>query len=281
MGGVNLVAGFRPTLWAEVAGANAPRQAADFTEDVSGRDGYTMPATQHDVMMWVAGASYDLVFDVSIAIRAALCDVAVLVEETAGWSYHRDLDLTGFIDGTENPSLSNAPAMVLVPDGKAGAGSTLLLLQKWEHDAAAWSRLPVAEQEAVTGRTKLESVELDDRPATSHAARTDQDQFGHIFRRNTPYGTVLNPRHDVRWVQRRTTTTAHDATKHGRCVRRARCADLLLAAADRCLLVIPSSTTSRVSADSRAWPRTDPHQSRVLPGVSRARWTIESATVGA
>jgi porphyrinogen peroxidase len=192
MGGVNLVAGFRPTLWAEVAGANAPRQAADFTEDVSGRDGYTMPATQHDVMMWVAGASYDLVFDVSIAIRAALCDVAVLVEETAGWSYHRDLDLTGFIDGTENPSLSNAPAMVLVPDGKAGAGSTLLLLQKWEHDAAAWSRLPVAEQEAVTGRTKLESVELDDRPATSHAARTDQDQFGHIFRRNTPYGTVLN-----------------------------------------------------------------------------------------
>jgi len=40
------------------------------------------------------------------------------------------------------------------------------------------------------GRTKDESVELDDKPAESHVARTDQDEFGKIFRRNMPYGTV-------------------------------------------------------------------------------------------
>ena len=40
------------------------------------------------------------------------------------------------------------------------------------------------------GRTKADSVELDDRPESSHVARTDQDDFGHIFRRNMPYGTV-------------------------------------------------------------------------------------------
>jgi putative iron-dependent peroxidase len=148
-----------------------------------------MPATQHDLMMWVASASYDVVFDVSIALVDALVGTAVLVEETVGWSYHRDLDLTGFIDGTENPSLSTAPSMVLIPDGVPGAGGTVLLLQKWEHDAS-WMRLPEAEQERVIGRTKLDSIELDDRPATSHAARTDQDEFGHIFRRNTPYGSV-------------------------------------------------------------------------------------------
>jgi len=33
-------------------------------------------------------------------------------------------------------------------------------------------------------------VELADRPSYSHAARTDQDDFGKIFRRNMPYGTV-------------------------------------------------------------------------------------------
>jgi porphyrinogen peroxidase len=149
-----------------------------------------MPATQHDLMMWVAGASYDVVFDVSLALVEALGDTAVLVYETVGWSYHRDLDLTGFIDGTENPSLSTAPSMVLIPDGAPGAGGTVLLLQKWEHDAAAWMRLPDTEQERMIGRTKLDSIELDDRPTTSHAARTDQDQFGHIFRRNMPYGSV-------------------------------------------------------------------------------------------
>ena len=40
------------------------------------------------------------------------------------------------------------------------------------------------------GRTKSESVELDDKPPASHVARTDQDRFGKVFRRNMPYGTV-------------------------------------------------------------------------------------------
>ena len=40
------------------------------------------------------------------------------------------------------------------------------------------------------GRTKGESTELDDKPAGSHVARTDQDDLGNIFRRNMPYGTV-------------------------------------------------------------------------------------------
>jgi putative iron-dependent peroxidase len=188
MGGVNLVTGFRPEVW----GPDLPAGTTSFTEPVVGPDGYTMPATQHDLVMWVAGASYDVVFDVSLALVAALRDTAVLADETVGWSYHRDLDLTGFIDGTENPSLSTAPLTVLVPDGTPGAGGSVLLLQKWEHDAKSWIPLPVAEQEKVIGRTKLDSIELDDRPETSHAARTDQDDFGHIFRRNTPYGTALN-----------------------------------------------------------------------------------------
>src|SRR5207237_7278350 len=57
-------------------------------------------------------------------------------------------------------------------------------------DANAWEALPVARQEQVIGRTKDESVELDDKPAESHVGRTDQDEFGKIFRRNMPYGTV-------------------------------------------------------------------------------------------
>jgi putative iron-dependent peroxidase len=129
---------------------------------------------------------------VSLGLVDALAGTAVLADETVGWSYHRDLDLTGFIDGTENPALGEAPAMVLVPDGTPGAGGTVLLLQKWAHEAAAWTRLSEAEQELVIGRTKRDSVELADRPTTSHAARTDQDEFGHIFRRNTPYGSVLD-----------------------------------------------------------------------------------------
>jgi putative iron-dependent peroxidase len=138
------------------------------------------------------GGSYDVVFDALISVSAALRDVAVLTGETAGWSYHRDLDLTGFIDGTENPSVAIAPGKVLIPPGAPGAGGSVLLLQKWAHDSVAWTSLPTADQEAVIGRRKPDSVELSDRPGTSHVARTDQDDFGTIFRRNTPYGSVLD-----------------------------------------------------------------------------------------
>jgi putative iron-dependent peroxidase len=44
----------------------------------------------------------------------------------------------------------------------------------------------------VIGRTKADSVELEDKPPDSHVASTDQDRFGKIFRRNMPYGTVTD-----------------------------------------------------------------------------------------
>jgi porphyrinogen peroxidase len=190
MGGVNLVAGFRPELWGEVRPEFAPGDVAGFDSDVVGVEGFVMPATQHDAVLWLSGSAYDVVFDVSRAAIAALSEVGVVAEETSSWPYRHDLDLTGFIDGTENPTLLDAPAEVLVPEGEPGAGGTILLLQKWEHDAALWESLAVADQELVMGRRKADSEELDPKPDDSHVASTDQDVFGKIFRRNMAYGTV-------------------------------------------------------------------------------------------
>jgi porphyrinogen peroxidase len=192
MGGVNLVAGFRPELWRDAAPADAPEALVGFNEDLTGADGFVMPATQHDAVLWLSGIAYDVVFDVARGAVEALRGSASLAEETSSWPYRHDLDLTGFIDGTENPTLIDAPELVLVPEFEPGAGGTILLLQKWAHDAAAWEALPIADQERVIGRTKPDSVELDDKPADSHVASTDQDRFGKIFRRNTPYGTVTD-----------------------------------------------------------------------------------------
>jgi putative iron-dependent peroxidase len=192
MGGVNLVAGFRPELWHDVVPDDAPPGITGFNENVVGTDDFVMPATQHDAVLWLSGSTYDVVFDVA---RAAIAEVRALASvggETSSWPYRHDLDLTGFIDGTENPTLMEAPELVLVPDGIPGAGGTILLLQKWAHDADSWESLPTADQERVIGRAKLDSVELEDKPADSHVASTDQDRFGKIFRRNMPYGTVTD-----------------------------------------------------------------------------------------
>jgi putative iron-dependent peroxidase len=190
MGGVNLVAGFRPEVWRQVLAKDAPAGLNSFSEAVAGVDGFVMPATQHDAVLWLSGSAYDVIFDVARAAIAELAGVAALADETSSWPYRHDLDLTGFIDGSENPTLIDAPPIVLVPHGQPGAGGTVLLLQKWVHDAEAWESLPVPDQEAVIGRAKTDSVELEDKPADSHVASTDQDRFGKIFRRNMPFGTV-------------------------------------------------------------------------------------------
>jgi len=192
MGGVNLVVGFRPELWRAVAPADIPADVSGFNQDLAGVNGFVMPATQHDAVLWLSGSAYDVIFDMAREAIAGLRDVATVAEETSSWPYQHDRDLTGFIDGTENPSLVDAPEVALIPDGTAGSGGTILLLQKWVHDAALWESLEGPAQEAVIGRRKLDSEELEDKPAESHVASTDQDRFGKIFRRNMPYGTVTD-----------------------------------------------------------------------------------------
>lgn len=188
--GVNLVIGFRPELWRAAAPADAPGDVKGFDEPVTGVDGFSMPATQHDALLWVAGSAYDSVFDNSRLAVAALSGVAQVATETVSWAYRGNRDLTGFEDGTENPSLPEAPAVALVPPGRPGEGGSVLLLQKWILDAARWEALPVGTQETVIGRRKSDSVELENKSDSSHVARTDQDTFGDILRRNMPIGNA-------------------------------------------------------------------------------------------
>jgi porphyrinogen peroxidase len=189
-GGVNFVIGFRPELWSEIVPADAPPGVEGFNKNIQGTEGFVMPATQHDALVWLSGSAYDVIFDMARTVIHDLAGQATLAEETSSWSYRHDRDLTGFVDGSENPTLLEAPAAALLPEGVPGAAGSVLLLQKWKHKTAAWEALPVDQQERIMGRTKLDSIELEKKPSDSHVARTDQDEFGNIFRRNMPYGRV-------------------------------------------------------------------------------------------
>lgn len=192
-GDLNLVVGFRPALWPQIASGDAPVGVVDFDRDVQGVDGYTMPATQRDLWLWFAGYTYDKIFDASRTAITALAPFAALSDEIVGWTYKENRDLTGFIDGTENPHLLEAPEVALIAEGQPGAGSSIVLVQKWVHDIDTWESLDMREQERVIGRTKPESIELDEkvRGPQSHVSRTVIEEGGkelHIFRRNTPFG---------------------------------------------------------------------------------------------
>ena len=190
IGGVNLVSGFRPEVWRRVEPDGLPDDLVGFNQPIAGTEGLVMPATQHDAVLWLSGSSYDVVFDEARQAIKALASLTTVADETSSWSYRRYRDLTGFVDGTKNPSLLEAPDVAVIPEGGPGAGGTVLLLQKWAHDVTEWEALPESAQERVIGRTKADDIELDPQPGGSHVSRTDQEVFGNVFRRNMPYGTV-------------------------------------------------------------------------------------------
>jgi putative iron-dependent peroxidase len=187
---VNFVIGFRPELWRKLVPDDAPVGVKGFNKEIQGIEGFVMPDTQHDALLWLSSSAYDVVFDMARTVIRDLAGQASLAEETSSWSYRHDRDLTGFIDGSENPTLLDAPSEALLPEGVPGAAGSVLLLQKWKHKVAEWEALPVDQQERIMGRTKLDSIELENKPSDSHVARTDQDEFGKIFRRNMPYGKI-------------------------------------------------------------------------------------------
>jgi putative iron-dependent peroxidase len=194
-GGVNLVLAFGSDLWRLLAPSDVPTGIGPF-QPIGRLGGHHVPAAQHDVWLWINGSSQDVVFEHTRAAAGAIETVAVLASETVGFVHRDSRDLTGFIDGTANPNLLEAPIAALVPDGQPGAGGSHVVAMRWVHDLTAFDALPTVEQEGIFGRRKSDSSELADdvKPPTAHIARVEiEDTAGielPIYRRSVPYGTV-------------------------------------------------------------------------------------------
>jgi porphyrinogen peroxidase len=194
-GGVNVVVAFGSDLWRTLAPDQVPTGLGPF-QTVSTLGGHRAPANQHDLWLWINGSSRDVVFEHARAASTAIDHLAVVAAEQDGFVHRDSRDLTGFIDGTANPQMLDAPTAALVPDGQPGAGGSHVLTMRWIHNLAAFEGLPVADQERVFGRTKPTSLELEGeaKPPTAHIARVEiHDERGEelpIWRRSVPYGTL-------------------------------------------------------------------------------------------
>jgi putative iron-dependent peroxidase len=119
------VVGLRPELWAAVAPDTAPPGVRSFARIEAGD--YSMPATQHDAWIWLAGANRDTVFDSALAAIRSLDGQALVATEVTGFGYQRNRDLTG-LSRDRNPSAVEAPAVAVGQEGPgAGAGAGVVL----------------------------------------------------------------------------------------------------------------------------------------------------------
>jgi putative iron-dependent peroxidase len=190
VGGSNIVVGLGADLARRLLPADVPADAQSFP-GVSGPAG-SVPSTQHDVWVWTHGTGEDVELDVARAIAACLAPVATLAAEQAGFVYRDSRDLTGFIDGTENPPVERAHAVAIVADGP-GAGGAHVITARFVHDLRRFHAQDVTVQQDTIGRTKPDSIELGPVPATSHIGRVQIEEDGEeleIYRRSVPYGRV-------------------------------------------------------------------------------------------
>lgn len=158
---------------------------------------HTAPSTPGDLLLHVKSDRMDLAFEVGRLWAASLSDAISTVDETHGFRYFDLRDMIGFVDGTENPTGTDAVDAVFVGDEDPEfAGGSYVAVQRYVTDFASWDALAVSDQEAAIGRTKLDNVEFDDdeKPSNAHIAlNVIEDEDGNeldIVRDNMPYGDM-------------------------------------------------------------------------------------------
>ena len=160
---------------------------------------YPAPATGGDLFIHLNSKYPDLNYEVAWNWLKPIKNELEVIHEQACTRYLDERDITGFIDGTENPQGSEARKEVALIKAYTGnrllAASSFVFVQSYQHRINKWNALPILEQEYVIGRTKEASLELheDRKPPTAHINRVVIEEEGkelEIVRHSMPYFNI-------------------------------------------------------------------------------------------
>lgn len=188
---VGAVVAFGHDVWRDLSAGKGAAELKPFVPLGKG----LAPATQRDMLIHIQSLRHDVNFALAQAALTAFGTSISIVEETHGFRAIEERDLSGFIDGTENPQGEERSPVAVIAEGEEDAGGSYVMVQRWEHNLTQWQRFSVEQQEQIIGRTKQDDLELasDQRPNTSHLSRVDLKEEGEglkILRQSLPYGTA-------------------------------------------------------------------------------------------
>jgi putative iron-dependent peroxidase len=148
------------------------------------------PATPSDLWLRVAGADPGQVMHRERALLAQLPAFEV-VDRVAAFVHGNNQDLSGYEDGTENPTGDRAHQVVFGAERAPGlAGSAVVAIQSWVHDMGAFDAMGKQQQDHTIGRERISNEELDEAPESAHVKRTAQEDFepeAFVVRRSMPW----------------------------------------------------------------------------------------------
>jgi len=192
---IHIVVAVGSRYWSELSPDAQPNALSPFPGLENGE--LVAPNTPVDLLLHIRSERKDVNFKLAQELFQLLGDAVELVEEVEGFRYLDNRDLTGFVDGTENPEGDHrAEVAVVAEEDPVFAGGSYIHLQRYVHNMSYWNKQPVKKQEDTIGRTKQDNIEYAsaDKDLTSHTKRTSlKDAEGNsveILRHSMPYGNT-------------------------------------------------------------------------------------------
>jgi putative iron-dependent peroxidase len=150
-----------------------------------------VPSTQHALWCWLKGSDLGELVHRSRALLARLAAVLEVEDVLDTFRYADSRDLSGYVDGTENPKGKKATAAALVAgQGAAFDGGSFVAVQTWLHDLDQFLSRTESERDLTFGRRHRDNQEFDQAPPSAHVKRAAQESFepeAFMVRRSMPW----------------------------------------------------------------------------------------------
>ncbi|MBF0263767.1 MAG: Dyp-type peroxidase [Gammaproteobacteria bacterium] len=153
--------------------------------------GLSLPSTISALWLWLRGEDKGELFHLAREAEIKLSDYFQLEATIEAFQYKDSRDLTGYEDGTENPTGEDAiHAGIVRNQGEGLDGSSFVAVQKWLHEMKLFNAMSTSEQDDTFGRRISDNEEIDEAPESAHVKRTAQESFSpeaFILRRSMPW----------------------------------------------------------------------------------------------
>jgi putative iron-dependent peroxidase len=153
--------------------------------------GVSIPSTPVALWLWLRGDDRGEILLRGQELEAAVEEAFLLDSVVDAFRYAGGRDLTGYEDGTENPTGPKAVTTAAADGAGAGLdGGSFVAVQVWEHDLGRFHAKDPQEQDLTIGRRIADNGEIDDAPESAHVKRTAQESFqpeAFVLRRSMPW----------------------------------------------------------------------------------------------
>ena len=158
----------------------------------------TAPVNNIDLYIEIRSDRQDTNHIVSTKVCDLLGSSVELVEQVQSFRFLDGRDLTGFVDGSDNPQGHHRRKVALlnIEHDKDFSGGSYLHIQRYRHNLVLWNTIDQQKQEDIYGRSKIDNIEYSNEKQlqTAHTKRTNlKDEQGNnieILRQSMPYGDM-------------------------------------------------------------------------------------------